>query len=137
MHLDEYKNKILEIKQNLLEFGKPDMINRYYQDKKYVKQAGQDAYVTILSGLDVFFALNGIQKKGRKRVEWYEKELFGINKKLSEAFAVAYDTFHMSMHYDGNQDMDVAIIAFKKAEEILDGLEKIMDNTTLNQQKDE
>ncbi|MDI9355816.1 MAG: DUF5618 family protein [Chitinophagaceae bacterium] len=137
MYLEEYKTKILEIKQSLLELGKPDIINRYYQDKKYVKQVGHDGYVTILRGLDTFFAMRGVQKKGKKRVEWYERELYVVNKKLSEAFAVAYDTFHMSMHCDGNQDMDVAIVAFKKAEEILDGLEKIMDDEILNKQTDE
>ena len=89
----------------------------YYQYKKYVKLAGHAAYSGVLVALD---ELLGEKKKGRKSVEWYKQELAGMDKKISSTFSIAYDTLHLAMGYDGNQDAEVANIGLKRAEQIID-----------------
>ena len=57
-----------------------------YLDKKYVKMAGHTAYSGVLYSLDEL--LRG-KKKGRKSVEWYQKELSNIDRKITYTDTVA------------------------------------------------
>jgi hypothetical protein len=88
-----------------------------YQDKKYVRMAGHTAYLGVLVALD---GLLGSKKKGRKSVEWYQKELSKVDKKMTGLFDAVYDTLHLSMSYDGNPDADVAQSGLKRAIQIID-----------------
>lgn len=87
-----------------------------YQDKKYVKMAGHTAYSGVLVALD---ELLGAKKRGRKSVEWYQKELSSLDKKMSSMFANVYDTLHLALGYDGNQDAELAQNGIKRAEQII------------------
>lgn len=87
-----------------------------YQDKKYVKMAGHTAYVGVLFALD---ELLGGKKKGRKSVEWYKSELAKMDKKVSSTFSNVYDTLHLALSYDGNQDAELAQNGLKRAEQII------------------
>lgn len=88
-----------------------------YQDKKYVKMAGHTAYVGVLVALD---ELLGVKKKGRKSIEWYKSELAKMDKKVSSTFSNVYDTLHLALSYDGNQDAELAQNGLKRAEQIID-----------------
>jgi thymidylate synthase ThyX len=87
-----------------------------YQDKKYVKMAGHTAYVGVLVALD---ELLGVKKKGRKSIEWYKSELSKMDKKISSTFSNVYDTLHLALSYDGNQDAELAQNGLKRAEQII------------------
>ena len=89
----------------------------YYQDKKYVKLAGHAAYSGVLVALD---GLLGDKKKGRKSVEWYQKELAGLDKKVSSTFSSVYDILHLSLSYDGSTDVELAQLGLKRADQIID-----------------
>lgn len=87
-----------------------------YQDKKYVKMAGHTAYVGVLVALD---ELLGVKKRGRKSIEWYKSELAKMDKKVSSTFSNVYDTLHLALSYDGNQDAELAQNGLKRAEQII------------------
>jgi hypothetical protein len=92
----------------------------YYQDMKYVKMAGHTAYAGVLVALD---ELLGKKQKGRKSVEWYEKELRGMDKKVTNAFDSVYKTLHLSMSYDGNLNAKIASAGLEDANKIIDWVE--------------
>ena len=92
----------------------------YYQDKKYVKMAGNTAYSGVLEALDGLF---GIKKKGRKSVDWYQEEIGKIDRKVLNVFNAAYDTLHLSMGYDGNLSIKVSKAGLEQAEKIIHWVE--------------
>ena len=98
---------------------KADKQDGFYQDKKYVKLAGHAAYTGVLMALDGTLEEMGIRKKGRKSVEWYQKELGAIDKKLFTRFLSVYDTLHLSLGYDGNPSAKVAAAGIEDAEKII------------------
>ena len=92
----------------------------YYTDRKYVKMAGHTAYTGVLVALN---RILGEKKKGRKSVEWYQKELSAMDRKILTAFQTAYDTLHLSMRYDGNLSAAISAEGLQLAEKIIDWAE--------------
>ncbi|KAA0990539.1 DUF5618 family protein [Dyadobacter aurulentus] len=92
-----------------------------YLDRKYVKIAGHTAYTGVLLALDEL--LPGTKKKTRKGVEWYQKELSVLDKKVMSNFATAYELLHLSMGYDGSKSVRIANIGLEEAEKIIDWVE--------------
>ena len=92
----------------------------YYQDKKYVKLAGHAAYSGVLVALDGFL---GDKKKGRKSVEWYQKELAGLDKKVSSTFSNVYEILHLSLGYDGATNAELAQLGLREAEKVIDWIQ--------------
>ena len=99
-----------------------------YHDKKYVKIAGYTAYTGILVALDELFGEK--KKKTRKSVEWYQKELSGLDKKVTSDFATAYEILHLAMGYDGAQSAKLAKIGMEEAEKIIGCVENRLTNHT-------
>jgi hypothetical protein len=87
-----------------------------YQDKKYVRMAGHTAYLGVLVALD---ELLGAKKKGRKSVDWYQKELSKVDKKITSSFATAYQLLHLDMSYDGTPSVKLAQLGLEEAENII------------------
>ncbi|MDX2190506.1 MAG: DUF5618 family protein [Bacteroidota bacterium] len=117
-HIKEAKRYIQNAREILSEKAKKQ--DGFYTDKKYVKMAGHTAYLGVLLALDNVL---GVKKKGRKSVEWYNEELAKKDKKISSIFDSTYDLLHLSLGYDGNPDAEVAQIAFKNAERIIEWAE--------------
>lgn len=72
-----------------------------YRNRKYVKIAGHAAYTGILLALDELLPPG--KKRTRRSVEWYQKELSGMDKKVNSDFATAYEILHLAMGYDGSK----------------------------------
>ena len=94
--------------------------DRYYKDAKYVKMAGNTAYNGVLVALDGLF---GIKKKGRKSVDWYQEELGKVDKKILTSFKSAYNMLHLLMGYDGELNVDAALLGLREAETIINWVE--------------
>lgn len=92
-----------------------------YKDKKYVKIAGHTAYTGILVALDEL--LGEKKKKTKKSVEWYQKELSGLDKRVTSDFATAYQVLHLDMGYEGSPSADLAKFGVEKAEKIISWVE--------------
>ena len=92
-----------------------------YKDKKYVKIAGHTAYTGILVALDEL--LGEKKKKTKKSVEWYQKELSGLDKRVTSDFATAYQVLHLDMGYEGSPSADLVKFGVEKAEKIISWVE--------------
>ena len=101
--------------------GKAHKQDGYYQDRKYVRMAGNTAYNGVLVALD---SILGKKSKGRKDVSWYQEGLAKMDKKVLSSFVSAYDTLHLALGYDGNLNADVAKAGLKDAEKIIDWVEQ-------------
>ena len=99
-----------------------------YQDKKYVKIAGHTAYTGILVALDELLAEK--KKKTRKSVEWYQKELSCLDKKITSDFATAYQILHLDMGYEGTKSAKIAKLGMETAEKIIGWVENRLTNQT-------
>lgn len=95
--------------------------NGYYQDRKYVRMAGNTAYSGVLVALD---SLLEDKKKGRKDVSWYKQHLAKMDKRVLDTFVSVYDTLHLAVGYDGNLDSEVVQTGLKRAESIIDWVEQ-------------
>lgn len=118
--ITEAKRYISNAKEILKEkAGKED---GYYKDRKYVKMAGHTAYTGVLVALDSI--LGDKKKKTRRSVEWYQKELSVLDKKILAHFSAAYDILHLSMSYDGVLKADISKTGLEVAEKIIDWAEQ-------------
>lgn len=97
-----------------------------YHDRKYVKIAGHTAYTGVLVALNELLADK--KRKTRKSVEWYQKELSGIDKKVTFDFATAYQILHLDMGYDGTNSSQIAQLGMEKAEKIIGWVENRLTN---------
>lgn len=95
--------------------------NGYYQDRRYVRMAGNTAYSGVLVALD---SILEDKKKGRKDVKWYKQHLAKMDKRLLDTFVSVYDTLHLAVGYDGNLDSEVVQTGLKRAESIIDWVEQ-------------
>jgi hypothetical protein len=89
--------------------------NGVYRDTKYVKIAGHTAYSGVLIALDAVLP----EKGSRKSVEWYQKELSAIDKRVLSSFLNVYHHLHIGMGYDGDPNAKMANIGLQDAERII------------------
>ena len=113
LHLDNARTFLSE---------KADKQEGYYQNRKYVKIAGHAAYTGILLALDALLddGTSNKKKKSRKSVDWYKEELAKLDRKALDRFVAAYNTLHLSMGYDGNNDPKVSATGLDGAQTLLD-----------------
>lgn len=116
--VEEARRYISNAKDILKEKAKKE--DGYYQDKKYIRMAGNTAYNGVLEALD---ALIIDKLKGRKSVSWYKEKLSKMDKKVLNAFISAYDILHLSMGYDGIPSAKIANTGIEYAEQIIDWVE--------------
>ena len=93
----------------------------YYQDRKYVRMAGNTAYSGVLVVLD---SILEDKKEGLKDVKWYKQHLAKMDKRLLDTFVSVYDTLHLAVGYDGNLDSEVVQTGLKRADSIIDWVEQ-------------
>ena len=97
---------------------------KYYKDQKYVRMACGTAYSGLLVALDCFLILRGIDKpktpKERKSIEYYQKNITKIDKKLLDTVNSAYKILHLWGYYDGIEVVSVVKTGFSEAKIIID-----------------
>ena len=93
---------------------------KFYQDKKYVKLAGHEAYSGVLIALD---ELLGNKGKGRKSIDWYKAELAKVDKKALTSLNAAYYTLHLAMSYDRNSLVDISKAGLELADSLINWVE--------------
>jgi hypothetical protein len=105
-------------KEVLKKAGKED---EFYNDEKYVKMSCGTAYNGVLKALDGYLILKGIGKtKGRKSIEYYQKSISKIDKKLLNYLNNAYDVLHLSGYYDGITSVKIIQVGFEYAYTIIE-----------------
>ena len=84
--------------------------------------AGHTAYTGVLVALNALFFNK--KKKTRKSVEWYQKELSNLDRKITTSFSDVYEILHLSMSYDGIQSAKVIGLGLEEAEKIINWSEQ-------------
>lgn len=75
---------------------------KFYIDEKYVKSASGIAYLGVLKALDFLFDIKNIDKqRGRKSIEYYQRNLARIDSKLLKNLNEAYHLLHLDGYYGG------------------------------------
>ena len=94
----------------------------FYLDKKYVKTACGTAYSRVLVALDGFLTLKDLKPKGkeRKSVEFYQRNITKIDKKMLNTFISAYEILHLWGYYDGITKASVVKDGFDLAYTLID-----------------
>ncbi len=83
-----------------------DPETKSYEDRKYIKAAGDILWKGCLIALDAVLPIrNG---KGRR------------DRKLLQFINIGYDTMHLVMGYDGNRNKNVCDTGFENANAIID-----------------
>lgn len=95
-----------------------DVGTQSYQDRKYVQMAGNTLWNGVLLILDATFHLQ--KKKGRLSIDDYRYIIGQHDKKLLSFVNQGYDTMHLAMGYDGNQNKDICQAGLRIANEIID-----------------
>ena len=100
-----------------------------YHDPKYVRTACGTAYSEVLIALDGYCILKGIHtsnnKKERKSIEYYQKNLAKQDKKMLTNLNVAYQILHLSGYYDGIQSVDVIKTGLSFANAIIEKIKPL------------
>ncbi|GBU23625.1 hypothetical protein R83H12_00241 [Fibrobacteria bacterium R8-3-H12] len=99
----------------------------YFEDAKYVSSASGIAYKGVLTALDTWLQLKGVElprkESGRakgKSIDFYRTNLTKLDKKLLRALNVAYDNLHLAGYYDGTLSFGTISDGFKSALEIIE-----------------
>ena len=103
----------------LQERGELDYETQSYQDRKYVKMAGNTLWNGVLLILNATFHISKA-KGSRLSMDDYRNMVGQRDRKLLTLVNRGYDTLHLAMGYDGNQDKDICSKGFQIAGEIID-----------------
>ncbi len=98
--VEEARRYVQNAKDILNEKGKLDTELQYYEDRKYVRMAGNTLWNGVLLILDAVFHVKK-SKKSRPSFLDYEKVIATRDRKLLEMVNWGYDALHLSMGYDG------------------------------------
>ena len=112
----------------LKEHGDLDYETQLYQDRKYVRMAGNTLWNGVLLILDAVFH---VKKVGRMHPDVidYRDEVAKRDKKLLALFNTAYETIHVYMGHDGNQSKATCMEGFRFANEIIDRCAAMIQTT--------
>ena len=113
-------------RDQLEDAGKED---KFYKDVKYIKTACGTAYSGILTALDFLFEIKKVpKKKGRKSIEYYQKTLSEIDKKLLKHLNNAYTVLHLDCYYGGITSINTIESGFENATSIIAALKPYSKN---------
>ena len=97
----EARRYVKNARDILNEKGKLDAETQLYQDRKYVRMAGNTLWNGVLLILDAVFHVN-TDDGTRPDIRDYRNAIVKRDLKLLTFVNVGYDIMHLSMGYDGN-----------------------------------
>ena len=101
-----------------------DVETQAYQDRKYIRMAGNTLWNGVLLILDATFQLEN--KKGRLSIYDYRNVVGQRDKKLLDMVNRGYDTMHLAMGYDGNLEKAISSAGIRIANDIIDRCEVML-----------
>lgn len=115
----EARRYVENAKDLLKNNGNLDYETQLYQDRKYVRMAGNNLWNGVLLIINAVFH---VKRAGRLHPDVidYRDEVAKRDKKLLALFNTAYETLHVYMGYDGNQSKATCMEGFRFANEIID-----------------
>ena len=116
--IEEAQRYVDNAKQTLMENGAYDKSLRRYGDRKYVRAAGHYLWNAVLIAVDAIFNVKTKQRP-HPDIKDYKAAVALRDRKLLALVNDGYDTMHIAMGYDGNQQKDVCDAGFRLANEII------------------
>lgn len=126
--ISEARRYVENAKDLLKEHGDLDYDTQLYQDRKYVRMAGNTLWDGVLLIIDAVFHVKRIGRMHPDVID-YRDEVAKRDKKLLALFNTAYETIHVYMGYDGNQEKTVCVAGFRLANEIIDRCAAMLKNS--------
>ena len=117
--VDEARRYVDNAKKLLVENGELDVETHSYNDRKYVKMAGNTLWNGVLYILDAVFHVRSDRRR-HVDIEDYRKAVGVRDRKLLRFVNMAYDHMHIDMGYFGAQNKDLCDSCFRMANEIID-----------------
>lgn len=105
---------------------KLDSETHLYDDRKYVRMAGNTLWNGVLVILEAVFQLKSKQRPHPDVVD-YKDAIAHRDKKLLSLFISGYETMHISMGYDGILRKGICDEGFNIANEIIDRCSKMLN----------
>ena len=118
--LAESRRYVDNARQTLKQNGQLNVDDRYYEDAKYVKAAGNYLWLAVLMALDAVFHVKDNKTSNRVDVKDYKNAVAQRDKKLSVWVNVAYNVLHLDMTYDGIPSKDIVDSGFRLANDIIE-----------------
>lgn len=126
----EKKNPIAEARRyvenakEVIKKANYDSSTKSYEDKKYVRMAGNTLWNGCLVALESVFKLS--KGKGRPSIEKYLDAASKKDKKLVTYINAAYNSNHLYMGYDGVLNKKACDAGFDDAKALIDYCEKLV-----------
>ena len=115
----EARRYVENAKDLLREHGDLDYETQLYQDRKYVRMAGNTLWNGVLLILDAVFHVK-TEDDSRPDIRDYRNAIAKRDLKLLAFVNAGYDTMHLAMGYDGNQSKVLCMDGIQLANEIID-----------------
>ena len=115
----ESRRYVMNAKDLLKEKGQLDNETQLYQDRKYVRMAGNTLWNGVLLILDAVFHVK-TDKRHHPKVKDYRDNIAQRDRKLLDLVNTAYETLHIAMGYDGLPGKEIASMGFRLANDIID-----------------
>ena len=109
----------------LKEHGNLDYETQLYQDRKYVRMAGNTLWNGVLLIIDAVFHVKRIGRMHPDVID-YRDEVAKRDKKLLALFNTAYETIHVYMGHDGNQSKTTCMGGTRLANDIIDRCSRML-----------
>ena len=117
--VEEARRYVDNAKTLLIENGELDVETRSYNDRKYVKMAGNTLWNGVLYILDAVFHVRPDRRR-HVDIEDYRKAIGKRDQKLLRLVNMTYDNAHIGMGYHGEQSKDICDCCFRMANDIID-----------------
>ena len=117
--VSEARRYVENAKDLLKNNGQLDCETQLYQDRKYVRMAGNTLWNGVLLIIDTVFHVKRVGRMHPDVID-YRDEVAKRDTKLLALFNTAYETIHVYMGYDGNLDRATCLSGIRLANDIID-----------------
>lgn len=117
--VEEARRYVDNAKTLLVEHGELDVETHSYNDRKYVKMAGNTLWNGVLLILDAVFHVRK-DRRHRVDIDSYRNAVGKRDRKLLRLVNMAYEDMHINMGYEGNRNKDISDSCFQMANDIID-----------------
>ena len=117
--VEEARRYVRNAKDFLNESGKLNTELQFYEDRKYVRIAGNTLWNGVLIILDAVFHVKTKQQP-HPDVGDYRDVIANRDKKLLSLFVAGYEVMHIAMGYDGIQSKVICQEGIRIASSIID-----------------
>lgn len=128
--IEESRRYVENARKTLRENGNLDVEQNRYQDKKYVKAAGNYLWGGVLIALDAVFHVKK-SEHGRVDIKDYRNAVGNRDRKLLGLVNDGYEIIHLLMGYDGTLSKTICDNGFHFANEIIDRCSIMLYGTTV------